>query len=58
MIEHDASDKNAYFSKERYATAYKALSNLNNSPIEHTKNILGGKCGFMCQYAKEINFVF
>ena len=56
MIEHDASNKNAYFSKERYATAYNAISNLHNSPIEQTKNILGGECGFMCQYAKELNF--
>ena len=48
MIEHDASGKNTYFSKERYATADNALSNLHNSPIEQTKNILGGECGFMC----------
>lgn len=56
MIEHDASDKNAYFSKERYATVYSALYNLNDNPIGQIKNVLGGKCGFMCQYAKELNF--
>lgn len=56
MVEHDASDKNAYLSKERYATAYSALKKMNNNPIEQAKDILGGKCGFMCQYAKDLNF--
>lgn len=56
MIEHDASDKNAYFSRERYETANSALKNMRDNPIEQAKLILGGKCGFMCQYAKELNF--
>lgn len=56
MVEHDASNKDVFFSKTRYNTVIQALEYMNNTPIERAKAILSGKCGFMCQYAKALNF--
>ena len=57
MGKHDASDRNVYYSESRYETAYNALRNIDyKDSIEHAKNILSGKHGFMCQYKKELNF--
>ncbi|PKO19297.1 MAG: acyl-CoA--6-aminopenicillanic acid acyl-transferase [Chloroflexi bacterium HGW-Chloroflexi-10] len=57
MREHDASERNAYFSEIRYQTALDALQNHDYANgIEHAKNILSGKYGFMCQYDKALNF--
>jgi predicted choloylglycine hydrolase len=57
MWEHDASNRNAYFSAERYQTALDALRDLEYTDnIEHAQNILSGKYGFMCQYDKKLNF--
>jgi predicted choloylglycine hydrolase len=44
-------------SEERYRTAYNALKNIDcRDGIEHAKDILSGKQGFMWQYDKEFNF--
>ena len=56
MAIHKASQGDTFFSKERYATAENALLKLKDNPIDNAKSILSGKCGFMCQYAKELNF--
>lgn len=57
MWKHDASDRNVYYSETRYQTVYNALKNINyNDSIEHAKNILRGKYGFMCRYDKTLNF--
>lgn len=57
MWKHDASNRNAYLSHERYKTAYEALKNVKyTDSVEHAKNILKGKYGFMCQYDKNLNF--
>jgi predicted choloylglycine hydrolase len=57
MWKHDASDRNVFYSKERYQTTFNALKNLQyNDSFEHARNILSGKHGFMCQYRKELNF--
>ena len=57
MWEHDASDRNVFFSEDRYQTAYNALSDINCSQgVLHAKNILSGKHGFICQYDKKLNF--
>ncbi|MGE5473901.1 MAG: C45 family autoproteolytic acyltransferase/hydrolase [Ignavibacteriales bacterium] len=57
MWKHDASNRNVYFSEERYQTAFNALKNVYYSDgVEHAKNILSGKQGFMCQYDKKLNF--
>ena len=57
MWKHDASDRNVYFSETRYQTAYEALINADYTDgIEHAKNILSGKLGFMCQYDTALNF--
>lgn len=57
MRQHDASDRNVYFSEVRYQTTYNALKNIDYSDgVEHAKNILSGKYGFMCQYDKALNF--
>ena len=56
MEKHKAGEENPFFSKDRYQTAEKTLLRLKEQPIETAKAILGGKCGFMCQYAKELNF--
>jgi predicted choloylglycine hydrolase len=57
MWKHDASNRNVYFSEERYQTVYNALMNIDyNDGLEHAKNILGGKHGFICQYDKQLNF--
>jgi predicted choloylglycine hydrolase len=57
MWKHDASNRNIFYSKERYQTAFNALKNIKyTNGIEHAKNILSGKHGFMCQYEKKLNF--
>lgn len=57
MWEHDASNRNVFLSEIRYKTACDALKNIDYSDgVEHAKNILSGKYGFMCQYSKELNF--
>jgi predicted choloylglycine hydrolase len=57
MWKHDASDRNVYYSEVRYQTAYNAFKTVDYSDgIEHAKNILSGKRGFMCQYDKALNF--
>ena len=57
MRKHDASNRNVYFSGDRYQTAFNALKNIDYSDgVEHAKNILSGKHGFMCQYDKALNF--
>ncbi len=57
MRKHDRSDRNVYYSETRYQIAYNALKNIDYiDGIEHAKNILSGKYGFMCQYNKELNF--
>lgn len=57
MWQYDASDRNVYLSEVRYQTAYNALMNADYSDgVEHSKNILSGKYGFMCQYYKGLNF--
>jgi predicted choloylglycine hydrolase len=57
MWEHDASNRDIYFSKERYHTAYNAMMNIGyNDGVKHAKNILSGKYGFMCRYDKDLNF--
>jgi predicted choloylglycine hydrolase len=57
MQKHDASDRNLYFSADRYQTVYNALQNINdNDGINYARNILSGKYGFTCQYKKKLNF--
>lgn len=56
MEKHKAGEENSFFSKDRYQTAETALLRLKERPIETAKAILSGKCGFMCQYVKELNF--
>ena len=57
MWKHDASNRNVYFSKERYQTTLNALKKINYSDgVKHAINILSGKHGFMCQYDKALNF--
>ncbi|MBN1357693.1 acyl-CoA--6-aminopenicillanic acid acyl-transferase [Candidatus Bathyarchaeota archaeon] len=57
MQEHNASNWNIYSSDKRYQTAYNALKHINYvDGVEHAKNILNGKHGFMCQYQKKLNF--
>jgi predicted choloylglycine hydrolase len=57
MWEHDASNRNVYFSNDRYHTVFNAL-NIGDfgDLITHTQAILKGECGFMCQYGKALNF--
>ena len=56
MAIHKASQGDTFFSKERYSTAENALLKMKDNPIDNAKAILSGKCGFMCQYAKHLNF--
>jgi predicted choloylglycine hydrolase len=60
FISEEMSCNNAsliYSSDMRYQTAYNALKNIDYiDGIEHTKAILSGKHGFMCQYDKTLNF--
>ena len=57
MQEYNASNWNIYSSDKRYQTAYNALKHINYvDGVEHAKNILSGKHGFMCQYQKTLNF--
>jgi predicted choloylglycine hydrolase len=57
MWKHDASDRTLYSSDVRYETAYNALKDIDyRDGIEHAKNILKGKYGFMCQYDKKSDF--
>ena len=56
MVIHKARQGDTFFSKERYSTAENALLKLKDNPIDNAKAILSGKCGFMCQYAKELHF--
>ena len=56
MAIYKARQGDTFFSKERYSTAENALLKLKDNPIDNAKAILSGKCGFMCQYAKHLNF--
>lgn len=57
MRNHNASNWNIYLSDTRYKTAYNALKNIDcTDGVKHSKNILSGKYGFMCQYDKKLNF--
>ncbi|MBN1382257.1 MAG: acyl-CoA--6-aminopenicillanic acid acyl-transferase [Deltaproteobacteria bacterium] len=57
MWKHDASDRNVYFSEDRYQTVYNALMSIDSSNgVKLAKNILSGKHGFICQYDKKLNF--
>ncbi|WP_034624970.1 carcinine hydrolase/isopenicillin-N N-acyltransferase family protein [Desulfotignum balticum] len=57
MWKHDASDRNVYFSENRYQTVYNALMCMDcNDGVEFAQNILRGKYGFICQYDKQLNF--
>ena len=57
MWKHDASNRNVYFSEDRYQTAFNALKNLNyNDGVKHAQNILSGKHGFICQYDRTLDF--
>ncbi len=56
MAAYKEKEGDTFFSKERYATAEKALLQLKDNPIDNAKAILSGKCGFMCQYARQLNF--
>lgn len=57
MKEYNTSNWNIYSSDKRYQTAYKALKRIDSvDGVEHAKNILSGKHGFMCQYEKALNF--
>ena len=57
MKSHDAGNQNEYNSSLRYETAYNALKNADfRNGVEHSKNILSGKHGFMCQYEKGLDF--
>lgn len=57
MWKHDASDRMLFSSGVRYQTVLNALTNIKYSEsIQHTKDILQGKFGFMCQYEKKLNF--
>ena len=57
MKQYDASDRNVYFSQERYQNAWKALkTNDFSDGIAYAKDILRGKHGFMCQYNCNLDF--
>ena len=57
MWKHDASDRNVYFSENRYQTVYNALMCMDcNDGVEFAQNILRGKYGFICQYDKQLSF--
>lgn len=57
MWEHDASNRDVYFSETRYQTAYRALKDMDFTDIvEHAQAVLSGKRGFLCQYEKSLNF--
>jgi len=57
MTRHDGGEINSFQSQTRYKTAYNALKNIPyTDSVEHTKAILSGKHGFMCQYSKGLNF--
>jgi predicted choloylglycine hydrolase len=57
MKQHDASNRNVYFSQQRYQTVFNALYNMNdNDSMNFARNILSGEYGFICQYKKDLNF--
>jgi predicted choloylglycine hydrolase len=57
MWQHDASNRNVYSSQNRYQTVYDGLINGDyRDGVEHAKDILSGKYGFICQYKKSLNF--
>jgi predicted choloylglycine hydrolase len=57
MWQHDASDRNAYFSEARYQTAHRALMDIEDDDgVDYAMEILSGRYGFICQYEKSLNF--
>jgi predicted choloylglycine hydrolase len=57
MWGHDASNRNVYFSNDRYQTALNALKMGEfGDSITHARAILKGDFGFMCQYEKALDF--
>ena len=57
MREYNASNWNIYSSDKRYQTAYNALKRVDYvDGVEHAKNILSGKHGFICQYENALDF--
>jgi predicted choloylglycine hydrolase len=57
MRDYNASSWNIYSSDKRYQTAYNALKRVDYvDGVEHAKNILSGKHGFICQYENALDF--
>lgn len=57
MRKHDASNRNVYYSFNRYQTVLNALENSKyNSGIIHAQKILSGQYGFICQYKRDLDF--
>ncbi len=57
MKKYDFSDGNVYRSAERYDVVVNSFPKLlQGDLISNTQNLLKGEFGFMCQYAKELNF--
>jgi len=57
MWEHDASNRDVYFSETRHQTAFHALKDIKyTDSAAHAQAILSGKHGFLCQYEKSLDF--
>ncbi len=56
MNEHNNPQDNWYRSHDRYETVHKALKEHMVWDAELVKDIQSGKCGFVCQYPKDMNF--
>jgi predicted choloylglycine hydrolase len=58
LAAYDAlKDNDNHLSNTRYKTAYNALKDIEFiDGVEHSKDILSGKHGFMCQYDKKLDF--
>ena len=56
LCQHNNPEENWYASKDRYETAFSALSHEGEKNLAFAEELLSGKKGFICQYPKKLNF--
>lgn len=56
MVKFNNKEYNWYYTNDRYNTIDKCLRNNQDINFEECKNIISGKYGFVCQFAKNVRF--
>ncbi|MGN1096561.1 MAG: C45 family autoproteolytic acyltransferase/hydrolase [Christensenellales bacterium] len=56
MVKYNNEEYNWYYTNDRYNTIDNSLRNNRDINFEECKNIISGKYGFVCQFAKNLHF--